>query len=267
LGFLSQAHDKPGRTGTPPRRIASTPHGGIDLSEPAGQSCCPGDGSGRESVAETIAASFDEQVDRTVTDPDAIPEPSPISARLLELLSDRGGTPSSVIDLGCGTGSTAIRLARDGVRPVTGIDLSPASIDIARKRAAVAGLGEDRVRFEVGDAATVDFQARDWVLLDRVICCYDEMPRLLANAATGCRRLLGFAVPDSRGWRGAVNAVTWRIENLWTSVTRRSHTPGFVHDIRQIDGVLIGAGLRKVGDTVRGLWYAAVYEQVSNPGS
>jgi magnesium-protoporphyrin O-methyltransferase len=267
LGFLSQAHDKPGPTRNPPRPIASTPDEGVHLSEPTGRGCCPGDGSERASVAERIAASFDEQVDRTVTDPDALPEPSPISARLLELLADHDGTIPSVIDLGCGTGSTAIRLARKGVGHVTGIDLSPASIDIARKRAAVAGLGEDRISFEVGDAATVDFRPRDWVLLDRVICCYDDMPRLLANGLSGTGRLLGLALPDSRGWRGAINAVTWKAENLWTRVMRHSHTPGFVHDIRQIDGVLTRAGLRKVGDSVRGLWYAAVYEQAGSPGS
>jgi hypothetical protein len=99
------------------------------------------------------------------------------------------------------------------------------------------------------------------VILDRVICCYDDMPDLLANALSGTGRRLAFAVPDSRGWRGLVNAVTWRLENLWNRLVRQSHTPGYVHRLEEIDGLLTGAGLRKEREGVRGLWYAAVYRR------
>jgi magnesium-protoporphyrin O-methyltransferase len=144
---------------------------------------------------------------------------------------------------------------------VTGIDLSPASIEVARKRAAVSGLPEDRIRFEIGDAASVRLQPRDWVVLDRVICCYDDMPGLLANALSGTGLRLAVAVPDSRRWRGRVNAVTWRLEDLWNWLVRDSYTPGYVHPLEEIDHVLTRAGLRRVRDSVRGLWYAAVYER------
>jgi magnesium-protoporphyrin O-methyltransferase len=186
---------------------------------------------------------------------------------LLELLSDVEETHPSVLDLGCGTGTNAILLAQAGAGPVTGIDLSPASIEIARNRAAVVGLAEDRVWFEIADVASVRLDPRDWVVLDRVICCYDDMTRLVANAISGAGHRLAFAVPDSRGWRGAVNAVTWRAENLWNRLVRRSHTPGYVHDLSEIDRILTGSGLRKLRDGVRGLWYAAVYEWESPHGS
>lgn len=167
----------------------------------------------------------------------------------------------SVLDLGCGTGTNAIRLAQAGAGPVAGIDLSPVSLDIARRRAEAAGLSDNRVRFEIGDAAAVSLQLMDWVVLDRVICCYDDMPRILANALSGSRRRLAFAVPDSRGWRGVVNAVMWRAENLRKAVLRRSDCRGYVHDLDDIDSLLAEAGLKKVRDSVRGLWYAAVYER------
>ena len=58
-----------------------------------------------------------------------------------------------VLDLGCGTGWSAIALARafPEVR-VHGVDLDEASIEEARRHAEAAGLA-DRVTFEVGDAA------------------------------------------------------------------------------------------------------------------
>ena len=58
----------------------------------------------------------------------------------------RGG---SVADLGCGHGASTILLAQAYPQPtITGFDYHQASIDIARKRAAEAGVA-DRVRFEV----------------------------------------------------------------------------------------------------------------------
>jgi hypothetical protein len=55
--------------------------------------------------------------------------------------------------------------------------------------------------------------------------------------------------------------VAVRAGNAWNRLVRRAYTPGYVHDLDDIDGVLNGAGLRRVRDSVRGLWYAAVYER------
>ena len=52
----------------------------------------------------------------------------------------------SVLEVGCGTGSTALRLA-DAVTGYQGSDLSPAMIAIAKGKAAEAGV--PNLRFEV----------------------------------------------------------------------------------------------------------------------
>ena len=52
---------------------------------------------------------------------------------------DAGSTVSSVLDLGCGTGSHSSELARRGYR-VVGVDRSPSMLALARKRALEAGL-------------------------------------------------------------------------------------------------------------------------------
>ncbi len=49
-----------------------------------------------------------------------------------------GGTPTRILDLGCGPGLYAVRLAKLG-HEVVGIDISPASLEHARKLAAEAG--------------------------------------------------------------------------------------------------------------------------------
>jgi 2-polyprenyl-3-methyl-5-hydroxy-6-metoxy-1,4-benzoquinol methylase len=62
---------------------------------------------------------------------------------------------ASVADLACGAGWLAISLARAfPAITVDGLDIDPESIERARANAAAEGLGEDRVRFHLVDAAT-----------------------------------------------------------------------------------------------------------------
>jgi 2-polyprenyl-3-methyl-5-hydroxy-6-metoxy-1,4-benzoquinol methylase len=56
-------------------------------------------------------------------------------------------TPGRALDLGCGTGTNAITLARHGWE-VTGIDFAARAIRSARRKAAQAGL---RIDFRAGD--------------------------------------------------------------------------------------------------------------------
>ncbi len=65
----------------------------------------------------------------------------------------RSQPPAAVADVGCGTGNSSIAMAKayPGVR-VRGIDLDAASIEAARANAREAGV-DDRVEFEVRDAA------------------------------------------------------------------------------------------------------------------
>jgi len=59
----------------------------------------------------------------------------------------------NVLELGCGTGSTAIEHAPH-VRHVRAVDISPKMLDIARGRAAAANV--DNVDFDVADVDTLD---------------------------------------------------------------------------------------------------------------
>lgn len=65
----------------------------------------------------------------------------------LALATDFGAR--SILDVGCGTGVLALRLAERG-HDVVGVDPAAASIDVARSKP-----GADRVRFLVGDATAL----------------------------------------------------------------------------------------------------------------
>jgi SAM-dependent methyltransferase len=61
-------------------------------------------------------------------------------------------TGASLAEIGCGTGDYSLLLARMGFR-VTGVDLSPKSIEAAREKAARAGMAS--VSFVVSDAESL----------------------------------------------------------------------------------------------------------------
>jgi methyl halide transferase len=94
-------------------------------------------------------------------------QPSPELLRALDLGHLRGVT---ALDIGCGTGSDAMELARRGFR-VTAMDLVPRAIQTARARAVAAGqLG--RIDHRIGDILKDDVGGPFDVLYDRGVYHY-----------------------------------------------------------------------------------------------
>ena len=91
---------------------------------------------------------------------------------LVSLVETGKVRPSRAVDLGCGAGSYAIWLARQGFE-VTGVDSSPAAVGIAREKAAKARVS---CRFVVSDllgdlheiGERFDF-GYDWELLHHIM--------------------------------------------------------------------------------------------------
>ncbi|MFH8466868.1 class I SAM-dependent methyltransferase [Streptomyces sp. NPDC017991] len=117
------------------------------------------------------ADTFDDEPDHGLRDP-AVREAW--AARLRGWLP-RG--PSDVLDLGCGTGSLSL-LASEARHRVTGVDLSPRMVGLARAKLA----GRDAA-FLVGDAAAppVGEQRFDVVLVRHVLWTLPEPGRVLRH--------------------------------------------------------------------------------------
>jgi SAM-dependent methyltransferase len=136
---------------------------------------------------------------------------------------------SSVLDLGCGTGTLACRLAERG-KQVTAVDPAGASIEVARRKSHA-----DRVRWLVGDASSIPLPQVDLTIMTgnvaQVFLTDELWESTLRAVRAGLRRdgLLIFEVrdPDRKAWRAWNRNKSYRRVNLpqigplqtWTELT------------------------------------------------
>ncbi len=112
-----------------------------------------------------------------------------VFANLQDLLPLQAKPSLCALDLGCGTGATAVRLARLGMH-VTLLDSSPAMLDIAKRTAQEAGVA-DKVALQHGDATQLAnlFHAAsfDVILCHNVLEYLDDPMAVLCGAARALR--------------------------------------------------------------------------------
>ncbi len=191
-------------------------------------------------------------------DEEGFPGITDASAGLLDRMRDAPLVRPHVLEIGSGTGGVSVALLEMGARAVRGVDLSPASVAMARRRAASAGF-EAEADFEVADGRSIGGEPYDWLVLDRVLCC-DSRANALLDAAIGtARRRVALSVPESRGWRGLLNRPMWAAENLWDLATGGCR--GYVHDVRGFERRLHDAGFVTASVGHVGLWHVGVYDR------
>ncbi|WP_447002705.1 SAM-dependent methyltransferase [Saccharothrix isguenensis] len=104
--------------------------------------------------------------------------------RLTDMMVERlrVGPGSRVLDLGCGLGMPAVRLARTTGATVVGVATSPSLVEEARARAAREGL-TDLVSFAVADALDLPFaeDSFDAVLAIESIVHMPDLPRVFGH--------------------------------------------------------------------------------------
>jgi SAM-dependent methyltransferase len=104
----------------------------------------------------------------------------PVPAELAALVEGPGALPAGeAMDIGCGTGSQAVYLARHGWR-VTGVDAVPQALREARDRATAAGVEVEWIKADVGRMGELFGERRFTLFHDRG--CYHGLPAKVRDA-------------------------------------------------------------------------------------
>ncbi len=123
------------------------------------------------------------------------------SRQITDLLKKRGVEGRTLLEVGGGIGAIEIDLLKAGVVRAVNVELTPTYEDAAGELLRESGLA-DRVERKVMDFTEVgtEVNAADIVVMNRVICCYPDMPKLARAAADHARGVLVMTFPNNRWW-------------------------------------------------------------------
>lgn len=118
--------------------------------------------------------------------------------RIVGYLKDRGVDGHRVLEVGGGIGAAHIELLKAGAVSAVNVELSAGYQDAAAELLRSQGL-EGRVEQRIGDFTEMaDGMTADDVIMNRVICCYPHMERLMNAALSASHRFLAVTFPRDR---------------------------------------------------------------------
>ncbi len=183
----------------------------------------------------------------------------PTSRRIFDYLKQRGVEGRTVLEVGGGVGAIQIELLKAGAARAISVELTPTYEQVALELVREAGL-EDRVERKVMDFArsASQFEVADIVIMNRVICCYPDMPVLAGAAADHAGEVLVMSFPRRTWWTRALVSAG----NLALRITRRQFQV-FVHPPAQILAEAERHGLHKTLDDRGSFWQVAAAQRTS----
>lgn len=102
----------------------------------------------------------------------------------------------TILEIGSGVGAVHMTLLERGAASAVGVDLAEGMIQQARALAKELGL-DGRTRYIVGDFAAMngEIPASDITILDKVVCCYEDVDTLLEKSILKTGNLYAFSFP------------------------------------------------------------------------
>jgi hypothetical protein len=155
-----------------------------------------------------------------------------------------------LLEVGGGIGAIQIELLKAGMTRAVNIELTPTYEEAAKGILREAGL-EDRVERRVADFAQAagEVTGADIVILNRVVCCYPDMPKLVGAAADHTRETLVLSVPKERWWTRAMLG----IGDLALRVARREFQV-FLHSPDKIIATAERHGMKPTFNRTGSFW-------------
>jgi magnesium-protoporphyrin O-methyltransferase len=174
---------------------------------------------------------------------------------LTDALLERGVDGLRLLDIGGGVGMIQYALAEGGVRYVTSVEASTAYLNVSKEEAERRGFS-DRISYSHGNFVEMaqEIFPADIVTLDRVICCYDEVEKLVDLSAERAGKYYGLVYPRDVWWAKIVVG----IGNIFYRL-RGSPFRSFVHSTKVVEARTSRAGLRRIFYQQTPFWQVVVY--------
>ncbi len=174
---------------------------------------------------------------------------------ILHGLKQLGFEGKTVMDIGCGVGGLHLTLLQQGMTSAVGVDLSDGMIEGARELAAELRLG-GRTKYHVADFATAadSFERSDVVILDKVLCCYEDPGGLIEKSVGKTVHLYAVSYP-----RNSILAKSsFKFSGLIARLLRQSFQPLY-HDTAMLEDTITRQGMEERFSGTTPIWQVKVY--------
>ncbi len=181
--------------------------------------------------------------------------PSTTTKILLNAVNKIGVQGMTFLDIGGGIGAIQYALIKWGALNGVSIEASSAYIDSIKEETGENNLTE-KVVFKHGDFTTIasDLNSSDIVTLDKVICCYDDMNRLVDLSSKLARKIYAVVYPRDNWW----TKLFLPIINFYPKIKGSSFRL-FIHPTNKVEDIIINNGLKRIYNTTRLFWQVAVF--------
>lgn len=181
--------------------------------------------------------------------------PRATTRELIDALVARGVAGLRLLDIGGGVGAIQHELLQQGVESAVDVDAASAYLQAAMQEAGRLGFA-DKAAYRHGNFVELapDLDPADIVTLDRVICCYDDMPALVAASVGLAQKVYGIVIPLDN-W---LTRLVVGIGNLFLRVSG-SDFRSFIHPTAAVENIVEAAGFQRVFYRRRFYWQVIVY--------
>jgi hypothetical protein len=177
---------------------------------------------------------------------------------LVDYMTSRGMAGRTVLEAGGGIGALQVELLKAGAARAVAVELSGGYETVAKELLEREGVA-DRAERLIGDFTELaaDLQADD-VVMDRVICCYPFMERLVKAATSSSGRFLAATFPRD----GIATKMALGFSNTMRKLTR-SEFRSFIHSPDAIVETARAGGFDVAYRDRNLVWNAVVFERVA----
>jgi len=176
---------------------------------------------------------------------------------LVDGIRQSGIENADLLEIGCGVGALHLSLLQAGARKAVGIDMSEKMIATARQLARKMDL-DDRASYLQGDFVNVHDRVSlaDVAILDKVICCYEQVQELIAHSARKARLLFAVVYPR-HGW---LAQGCFRLMVAVANLLRWKFHP-YYHEPALIQRAITAAGFEKSFEQQTLIWVIQVFKR------
>jgi len=181
----------------------------------------------------------------------------PEQKHLVEGMRACGLAQASLLEIGCGAGGLHLSLLKEGASRATGYDISERMIAGARQLSAEMGF-EPRTQYWHGDFVALHESAHeaDVAILDKVICCYENVRELIAASTAKTRRVYAVSYPRESAWVRRF----FQAGIFFCKLLRSSFRP-YYHSPQEIVRLITAAGFEMAYERRTFIWAVQIFQR------